>query len=223
MYPSALIACGLFTADTALHLIAVATKKERLRRVTKVMLMPLLALAFVFWRLALSMDVPWIVFAALMLGCAGDTFLLNHHHTVGMPLGLACFAAGHVLYILTIWRLTPTPAWWLIAALVIAFGACVVVSYKKLRPFLSKAYRPVTLFYMLLLSTLSISAAACALTSFQPGAFVVLAGTLLFMLSDLILSFEIFRNKSRGGNLKVMIPYIAAQVLIAAGFFMQIP
>ena len=223
MYLFASIAGGLFAVDTALHLAAVALKKERVRRITKVLLMPLLALSFVLWRLAFSMDVPWIVAVALMLGCAGDTFLLNHHHRVGMPLGLASFAVGHVLYILTIWRLTPTPTWWLIAALVIVYGTCVAVTYKKLRPFLSKAYRPVTMFYMLLLGTLSASAAALALTTLHPGAFVLLAGTLMFMLSDSILSFQIFRKDARGSTLKVMIPYIAAQTLITVGFFLQMP
>lgn len=220
---AALIACGLFAADTAIHLSAVALKKETLRRATKVLLMPLLAVSFIFWRLALGLSVPWIVVAALMLGCAGDTFLLNHHHRIGMPLGLASFAAGHVLYIIAIERLTPLPAWWLVVLLAAAYGTGVAVTYKKLRPFLSKAYRPVGLFYMLLLSTLSAFAAACALTTLRPGAFVVLAGTLLFMLSDSILSFEIFRNETRGSNLKVMAPYIAAQALIAAGLFLQIP
>ena len=223
MVLSALIACALFVIDAAAHIAAVTLKKERLRRITKVLLMSLLALSFVLGRLSLSMDVPWIVVAALMLGCAGDTFLLNHHHRIGMPLGLASFAAGHVLYILTIWRLTPAPAWWLLALLAALYAACVAVSYKKLRPFLSKAYRPIALFYMLLLSTLSASAAVYALTTLHAGAFVLLAGTLLFMLSDSILSFQIFDKKTQGSKLKVMVPYIAAQTLIAAGFFLQIP
>ncbi len=223
MAPSALIVFGLFVADAALHLTAVAKKKERLRRITKVLLMPLLALTFVLGRLALSLEVPWIVVAALMLGCAGDTFLLNHHHPVGMPLGLASFATGHILYTLTIWRLSSLPAWWLIVLLAAVYGTCVAVAYKKLQAFLPKAYRPVALFYMVLLSTLSASAAINAQTTLHPGAFVVWAGTLLFMFSDSILSFEIFRNETRGSNLKVMAPYIAAQTLIVAGLFLQIP
>jgi uncharacterized membrane protein YhhN len=199
-------------------------KRERLRRFTKVPLMPLLALAFSLCRVSFSAEpLPWTVIAALLLGCAGDTLLLNHHHPVGMPLGLAAFSAGHALYTVTIWRLTPTPAWWLIATLIAVYGGGVALIYKKLRPYMPKAYRAMGLLYMLLISTMGASAAADALTTLEAGAFVLLVGTLLFMLSDSILSFEIFRGETRGSNLKVMIPYIAAQTFLATGFWLQLP
>jgi uncharacterized membrane protein YhhN len=218
----AFIVLGLFSADTAAHLAAIAQKKEKLRRFTKVLLMPLLALTFSFFWVSLKGGAPpWLVVAGLLLGCVGDTLLLYRRHRIGFPLGLASFSAGHVLYIVQIWWITAAPAWWVIALPALACVACVAVFYRRLRPFVPNAFRPAALFYMLLLSALSVSAAAGAIASLSAGTAVLLAGTLLFMLSDGILSFDVFRDKSRGGNLKVMIPYIAAQTLIAAGFFLR--
>lgn len=219
----AYLSCGLFAAITAIHLTALALDHERLRRFTKVLLIPLLALAFVLMRLSFGLDVPWMVVAALLLGCTGDVLLLGHRRSVRLPLGLASFSAGHVLYIIAIWHLASPPAWWLAATLVIVYGSAVALTYKKLLPYLSGAFRPTALFYMLLISTMGASAASYALTSLKPGAFILLAGSALFMLSDAVLSFEIFRSKSQNSHLKIMVPYIAAQTLITAGFFLQFP
>ena len=222
LFAFSIAAGALFVADTAAHLFAVAHKKERLRRVTKVLLMPLLALTFsLLWLSFFSGAFPWVVVAGLLMGCAGDTLLLNHHHKAGLPLGLAAFSAGHVLYIVQIWRTAVPPAWWAVAVLALAYCAVVSWVYKKLWPYLQKAFRFAALGYMLLISALSFSAAAAAAASFSLGAALLLSGTLLFMLSDGILSFEVFRRETRGGHLKVMAPYIAAQALIAAGFLLS--
>jgi uncharacterized membrane protein YhhN len=53
------------------------------------------------------------------------------------------------------------------------------------------------------------------------GTVSLFAGTLLFLLSDTILSFEIFKGETKNGNLKVMITYIAAQILISVGFLLR--
>jgi heme/copper-type cytochrome/quinol oxidase subunit 3 len=53
-----ILAAALFAADAAAHLAAVAQKKERLRRVTKVLLMPLLALAFSLCALTVYNEAP---------------------------------------------------------------------------------------------------------------------------------------------------------------------
>jgi len=213
------ISAGLYAIDIAVHLTAIAQKKERLRCITKVALMPLAALTFAFaWFSVSEAALPWLVVAGLLMGCAGDTLLLNHHHKAGLPLGLASFSVGHVLYIIQIWHLWAPPTWWIFVLLALAYGACVAWMYTKLFPYLPGAFRAAALVYMLLICTLSLSAAAFAIRSFSLGTALLLLGTLLFMLSDGILSFEVFRSETRGSHLKVMVPYIAAQTLIAAGF-----
>jgi uncharacterized membrane protein YhhN len=217
----AAIACGLLAADIVLHIVFIVRGKETPRCLTKALLMPLLAVSLVLlWSALSAAPLPWLVLAGIIAGCAGDISLFNHHHPIGVPLGLVFFSAGHVLYLLQLLRLMPTPVWWLIAAAVALYGAGAAVTYKKLLPFLPKPMRIPALGYMLLLCVLSAAAAIAAFTVFHIGAFVLLAGTLVFLLSDTVLSLEMFRGETAYSHLKVMAPYIAAQVLIAAGFFL---
>ncbi len=218
MIPFACAAALLFTADSAVHLAAVANRRETLRRVTKLLLMPLLALTFcLFWTSLSPESVPWLVVAALALGFGGDAFLLDRHFSPGLPLGLACFFAGHVLYMIQIWCLTPAPSWRAAVLVPLVYAAVAVLFYRKLYPHLPGKYRIPALAYTLMLCALSSSAVMSAF-SLHIGSTIVLAGTLLFMLSDSILSFEVFRGESRHGNVKVMSSYIAAQACLSAGF-----
>lgn len=213
---------GLFIVDVIVHLAAIGRQKESLRRVSKVLLMPLLALCFIFmWRDAGDAPVPWYVIAALLFGCVGDACLIDHHHPIGFPLGLIAFSIGHVLYILQMLQITAAPALWMIVLLIVVYGAGTAMTFKKLTPFLPKKLWGGCLFYMLLLCILSATAAAGVLTDFSAGTVCLFAGTLLFLLSDTILSFEIFKGETKNGNLKVMITYIAAQVLISVGFLLR--
>jgi alkenylglycerophosphocholine/alkenylglycerophosphoethanolamine hydrolase len=217
----AAVACALLAADILLHIIFIVRRKETLRCMTKALLMPLLAMSFLLlWSALSTAPLPWLVLVGIIAGCAGDISLFDHRHSIGVPLGLVFFSAGHVLYLLQMLRLMPAPAWWLIIAAVVVYGAGAAVTYKKLLPFLPKPMRIPALCYMLLLCVLSASAAIAAFTVFHIGAFVLLIGTLAFLLSDTVLSFEMFRGETAHSHLKVMAPYIAAQVLIAAGFFL---
>ncbi|NLT98452.1 MAG: lysoplasmalogenase [Christensenellaceae bacterium] len=217
----AAIACALFAADIALHIVFIVRGKETPRCLTKALLMPLLAVSLLLlWSALSTAPLPWLVLLGIIAGCAGDISLLDHHHRIGVPLGLVFFSAGHVLYLIQLLRLTPPPAWWLIAAVVAVYGAGAGVTYKKLYPHLPGLMRIPALLYMLLLCVLSAAAAIAAFTVFQAGAFVLWAGTLAFLLSDTVLAFEMFCGETAHSHLKVMIPYIAAQILISAGFML---
>jgi len=217
----AAIACALFAADIALHIVFIVRGKETPRCLTKALLMPLLAVSLLLlWSALSTAPLPWLVLLGIIAGCAGDISLLDHHHRIGVPLGMAFFSAGHVLYLIQLFRLMPPPAWWLIALAVVVYGAGAALTYKKLLPFLPKLMRIPALLYMLLLCVFSAAAAIAAFTLFHIGAFVQLIGTLAFLLSDTILSFEMFRGETAHSHLKVMVPYILAQVLIAAGFML---
>ena len=83
----------IFAADIILHLTAIIKQWEQIRRVTKSLLMPLLAGIFTLcWYATSANALPWLVVTALLMGCAGDIFLIDAHHPIGFPLGLACFA-----------------------------------------------------------------------------------------------------------------------------------
>jgi uncharacterized membrane protein YhhN len=213
---------ALFAADIVLHVAAIVARKETLRCFTKVLLMPLLTFVFaLIWaRVSLS-PLPLFVALGLLAGSAGDICLLDHTHPPGVLLGLLFFSIGHVLYLIQLFALMTPPTWWLVAAAAAVYASGAALTYKSLFPYLPGQMRVPALAYMLLLCTFSASAAVYALSSLSAGAFVLLGGTLLFLLSDTVLSFEIFRGETKLSHAKVMTPYIAAQVLIAAGFVIQ--
>ena len=119
-----------------------------------------------------------------------------------------------------LFSLIAAPVWWVGSLLAIAYGIGVSLTYKMLSPYLPKRLVAGCLFYMILLSLLSMSAVTGSFSTFNPGSVLVAIGTLLFMASDTKLSFEIFKGASKNGNLIVMSAYIAAQLLIVSGFFL---
>ena len=121
LYAFVFVSGGMLAADVFLQLFSITKSKEIMRRITKVLLMPILALLFYLaWASYFPfISFPWLVIAGLLLGCAGDTFLIDHHHKIGFPLGLAAFFIGHIFYILQILSLIALPAWWLILLLAV--------------------------------------------------------------------------------------------------------
>ncbi len=215
-------AAALFAAAILVHFIAAVRGLEALRCITKALLMPLLAVTFVlFWTEFTPAPLPWRVALGLIAGCAGDIALLDHRNAVGLSVGLAFFFVGHVLYIGQLYGLmTPPPGWWIAVAAVIVLSVLWQI-FRKLRHFLPKLQLFAGPLYFLLLGTLSASAALDAFATLNAGSFLLLGGTLLFLLSDTFLAFEVFRGETRHSYVKVMAPYIAAQTLIAAGFFLR--
>ncbi len=215
-------AAALFAADIAIHFVAAARGWEVLRCITKALLMPLLAVTFVlFWTVSTTALLPWRVMLGLIAGCAGDIALLDHHNAVGLTVGPAFFSVGHVLYLIQLYLLMSPPPGWYIAVAAVVFLSVLWQIFRKLRHYLPKLQLVTGPLYFLLLGTLCASAALDAVATLSLGSFVLLGGTLLFGLSDTFLVFEVFRGETKHSHLKIMAPYIAAQTLIAAGFFLR--
>lgn len=173
--------------------------------------MPLLAL----WYLFSAAKASPLIAVALSCGCLGDIFLLWAEKRAQFFAGLAFFSLGHICYILFLLARMPPPPLWLALVLVAAYGAGAAFTYKGLRPVLPRTVRPVAAGYMLLLCFMS---ALTAVYAFGGRGMLPLAGSLLFLLSDTILSNEVFKAETRYGNFLVMFTYLAAQLLLALGF-----
>ena len=86
---------ALFCADSLIHVISCAAGKQRLRHITKVLLMPLLAVAYI----TLCRRLSPIVIAGLALGWIGDIMLLRPGVKRFQMLGIGAFLLGHICYI----------------------------------------------------------------------------------------------------------------------------
>ena len=195
---------------------------SRQYRYVKFTLMPLLlafymASSFFGWpgSLGLAPHGPEpLIILALVFGWGGDAILELSYKL--FPLGVASFLTGHVFYIVHFalqvkWSsLSP---WMLFALLPLA--AYVIFMLKNILPApKAKPFRVPLIFYLAALVGLLV-AAFQRLGSVNPLSFgLVMAGSVLFVVSDSMLAFHMFGSKGEGG---VMETYTLAQLCLVLG------
>lgn len=205
----------LFGILAAAHLFfCVPPVRHTLRKYTKPLLVPLLIGCYVTASAAPSL----LVVLALAFGCAGDVLLLFPERPLFLKLGGAAFAAGHILYVVTfLSHLGGKPPFWLLAAAVAAYAAVIAVVLSILMPALPADMRVYSCIYTGLISLMSLSALLLAVTRAGVAPKFVFAGSLLFIVSDTLLSNVTFKKRFPWAYFSVILPYIAAQSCIALG------
>lgn len=165
--------------------------------VAKPILLPLLA------AYAATRGAPKILVAALLFGWAGDVFLLSDADGAFL-VGMGCFAAGHVCYLVLFGRRRTSPLLGLVYAVVL--GATVVALW----PGLPADLRIPVAGYSLLLT-------AMAYRSSSLGVLTGIGGA-LFLLSDTLIATGIADwPQLPAPDFWVMLTYIAAQYLLTEG------
>lgn len=205
----------LFGILTVVHLFScVPPVRHTLRKYTKPLLMPLLIGCYVAASLAPSL----LVVLALALGCAGDILLLFSERPLFFKLGMTSFSVGHILYVVTfLSHLGGKPPFWLLAVAVAAYAAAIAVVLSLLTPTLPADMRVYLCVYIGLISLMSLSALLLAVTRAGVAPKFVFAGSLFFLVSDMILSDVTFKKSFPWAYFFVMLPYVAAQGCIALG------
>lgn len=207
----------LLTILCIVHLKACWDKNHKLRMPTKVMLLPMICVAYCLW----AKRIEPLVVAGLLLGCVGDAFLLCKNQSPLFALGMLAFGLGHICYMRAIALHFGFAACTPLRVILMAFGYALYLAavYVRARRFVSTKLMAGAIGYMLFLCGTS----ACALLSLlrAPGlpTALLFAGSLLFILSDTILSWTVCVQQE-DSNFAVMLTYILAQASIAAAFAM---
>ncbi|MFG3285861.1 lysoplasmalogenase [Streptomyces sp. NPDC048111] len=166
--------------------------------VAKPLLMPLLA-AHVYAR-----GGPGLLIAALLCGWGGDVFLLSGADPAFL-LGMGCFAAGHVCYLVLFGRGRTHPG---LGAL---YAVALVATVAALWPDLPPDLRIPVAGYSLLLT-------ATAYRSSRLGPLVG-AGGALFLLSDTLIATGVADwPQAPRPDFWIMLTYLAAQLLLAQAY-----
>jgi uncharacterized membrane protein YhhN len=213
MNPTLLI---LFLAVALVHLYACLKEKNKLRAITKPMLMPLLAMLYL-----VSTNEPHsIVVAALLFGAAGDVFLLFPKKPARFMMGGLSFGMGHILYIAAFFLYAGAAKLpiYSIALILAFFIAAAAIGFIRLKPAVPKKFNAPVLFYMLVLCTMGAVATMSFFAKPSTGRALFPLGAILFLLSDALLANLLFVRENQGKNFSVMATYLAAQTLITAGF-----
>ncbi len=208
----------LFSLLAIFHLYTCYFSIEALRKLTKPLLMLMLALIYTLY----ARQFYWAVLAAMLLGLVGDIFLIFPKNEKPFMAGACMFALGHVCYIISLNHFTDmihTGGWaralWL---LILVYIFALVLVMRALSSHLSadkKILMPIYIGPICIFGAGALS--ALILFGGLPLALLWLA-SVLFMTSDCILSFQIFKEVTPRGNFYVMLTYIAAQFLLALGF-----
>ncbi|MFB7373962.1 lysoplasmalogenase [Streptomyces sp. NPDC056222] len=181
----------------AVDLVSLLAGAELGHRITKPLLMPLLA------AYAATRGAPKLLLTALLLGWCGDLFLLSDADWAFL-VGMGSFAAGHVCYLVLFGRRrTSVP-------LGIAYTVALVGTVVLLWPDLPAELRIPVAGYSLLLTAMAYRSSALGLTAGAGGA--------LFLLSDTLIATGVAAwPQLPAPDFWVMATYIAAQCLLTAG------
>lgn len=215
----------LYLALSMIHILSIAwsrwSKKGKVRKITKPLLMPTLLLFYVF----ASKDPQPLIILALITSFFGDCFLMFDKNAY-KALGVISFGLTHIFYGLHFaryvnWGVIHPVMLSIILYLIIFLVVMVRLRQKSKREYyfqVTENFRfPIFLgvkFYAILL--ISMSYLALNRAAFHPGAgsFLTAIGSFLFIVSDILLAFAYFQKRRNRG---VMPFYLAGQLMIILG------
>ncbi|MCR4939717.1 MAG: lysoplasmalogenase [Treponemataceae bacterium] len=216
--------CLPFFIVSAIHIATCFFPMNRLSKITKVLTMPLLALAVLLLNDAGN---KLYLTCALIAGCFGDYFLLRPVTKKKFLRGVFSFFIGHAFYLLILiplsrfWLLPP----WCVVIIVIVYSFVVFGIYNILkRPKGIRGFAAVVYAFMLLLINFTCLSAILTVL-FDTGnvadislsVWLIFAGNMTFLVSDSLLSITMFKEDFKFSRVAVMTTYLAAQFLLVLG------
>jgi uncharacterized membrane protein YhhN len=198
------------------HIVFIILRKETLRCVSKVLIIPPLLMAYISGMESLYFPIP-----ALILGWLGDILLLKRDKTF-FKLGLAAFLLGHLCYMIAFIQILNLANYINISAMTIFVPQAIVlgiVIFRLIKP-LKEMVVPVIL-YMVFLVTMGLFGFQVFLIDPGLGGLLIISGCFNFMISDTILAYYAFRKPKLSGSVLIMVFYILAQAEIVLGLLVR--
>jgi uncharacterized membrane protein YhhN len=202
---------ALFVAAAAVHLVSIFTGRGRIQRATKACLLPLLLLVYV----VSAKNFFAAVLLAILFDWGGDMLLLRSGEKKFFQLGLSCFLAGHLCYIVTLVKFTGAFNGRALAVSAAAAVVLDVVVMRLINP--GKDMRLPVMVYMVVLELMVFGSLQLLLYRGDLIGAVIFGGSLCFLFSDAVLGYFIFRTLPKYGDAVIMLPYILAQAGIVWG------
>ena len=200
------------------ELIVLFFELQNLQIITKPLLM--LILLVYFWTKSCDLNSPkYLIMLALFLSWLGDIFLLFDKQNPRLFIyGLGSFLLAHLCYIVYFYQIRKQNGVDFSPKIFPSLGVLIYVVglFMLLAPSLENLQIPVFVYALTL--------AAMLLTSYHAFDFkkhyfgkICVAGTLLFVVSDSLLSINRFYQPFEFANVFIMLTYAIAQFLITVG------
>lgn len=188
-----------------------------LEKVTKPLLMIVMIIYFVSSVNSISSALKKWIIAALAFSWLGDVLLMfQQEQPIFFLLGLSAFLIAHIFYILFFHLARVNEQvksrWWLVAIVVVYYAILMAVLYPKLGDM--KVPVPV---YGIVISFMLLLATHMLFIKNSKAGQLMMAGAVLFILSDSVLAINKFYQPFEAAGLVIMLTYGMAQLLITKG------
>ncbi|UTC75208.1 lysoplasmalogenase [Treponema sp. OMZ 792] len=211
----------LFVVISTIHLIKCFKQKQKWADITKFMLMPsllLFFLAFTFVNVQNFSILHILIIIALISSFFGDVALLFDREKQNFALGILFFAITQICYIVFAILGAKVDSIPLIPGIVTAVIFLVVIIYSIMRTKKHlKGLKPIVIAYGLILSSMSWLFIVFAFANPSIGLILAAVGSILFIVSDALVSAQYFLGGKAGMRFIIMKTYILAQLLIIFG------
>ena len=205
----------LFLVSAILDFIYIKKEVPKSRFFSKTLLMPLLLL---YYLLSTNKPIIFLIFA-LIFSFFGDLFLLFEDKKSFFILGLLSFLIAHLFFFLTFFISSNyfKGAPFHIYLFLIPYFIYGAYLFKYLKPEINK-FQFIILIYIFIIIIMSFSTIPrYYFVSFKEFIFPFL-GSILFIISDSLLSIKKFKKKIKENSISIMLTYILAQFFIISGF-----
>lgn len=208
----------LFVIVLVIHLLGILISEKTMQLISKPLIVPVL-IGYFFTsskKAGASGFAIWILLA-LFFSWVGDILLMfQEGNSVFFLLGLSAFLLAHICYIVFFHRVRLREAiagkGLLLVIVVIYYGA--LLSF--LSPYLGEMKLPVKI-YGVVISFMFMLAMHMAFLKNKTAGWLMLAGSLLFIISDSVLAINKFYEAFEGAGFIIMFTYGLAQLFITAG------
>ncbi len=202
----------IFLILSFFHIFCIYVNKKKGIIFTKPLLIPTLLLFYIFY----SPYQHYCIIIALFCGFLGDVFLMWTKKQSCVLIGLIFFLIGHIFYIITfIQNIYYFPIYSLIFS--IPYILFIILILKNIILYMKEMMIP-GIIYLSVIVVMSYFAFLrfrnVSFTSF----ILPFLGSILFIVSDTILSYDLFIKQKKHHKIYVMTTYLLAQFLIIYGF-----
>ena len=200
-----------------LHLIQGLLEKHKAANITKVLLMPLLILTIFLSKYFLRENSLYVIFA-LFFATLGDKFLIKPVSKKNFLRGVLFFFLGHCFYLLCLLPMSNfwTLPFWAIASMIILYGVIILGVYNILG--MPKGFRGfAAVLYTAILVMLGFVCLSMLITNPSKKSIILFIASIIFMISDSILGYSLFKKDFKKARFFIMSTYITAEYLLAYG------
>ncbi|TFG21801.1 MAG: lysoplasmalogenase [Promethearchaeota archaeon] len=214
----------IYIIVAVVDLFAVSKDSKKLEYIAKPLLMPILALYFIFGTFKSGID--WLIVLAILSGCSGDIFLMLENEEKWFMYGMVGFLIGHIFYIIAFLlsvgeNIIYFPLWGLI--LILPVILILFLTFPKYKNYMGDLRIPVYVYIIaILFMHFSSILRLGAFDIFCPCFFLVYIGSLLFITSDSMIAIDTFKEDMEIPHFYMMLTYILGQFLIVQGILMSI-